>query len=252
MPSCVRCNEFYPREAAFSECPACGGEVLSGEALVEARSAARGMSPEDYLANREVEREIERQARRDAEAAEYEAEEARAAQQLAADAAATGLTVEEYQAKLERERWLSAPGDVAEANLYTLVLAVPVTGAVGIIVTMVFIVLGLSPWAAVCGTVLGGAGGLVLAQVLFFGTWAMFDRLVRIPGVIQGAVRRFGDAIIFVALLSTLVLPPALVVIVSLLLPPITPALAGITIGVAAAAGVIAWLGWRWFTSEAK
>ena len=248
----MSCNEFYPREAGLSECPTCGGEVLSGQALIEARAAARSLSPEEYLARRESEREIERQARREADAAEYQAEEARAAQELAADAAARGLTAEEYRARLERERWLSDPAGVAQSAFGSLLIAVPVTGAVGIIVTMVFIVLGLSPWAAVCGTVLGGAGGLVLSQVLFWGTWAMLDRLVRIPGVIQGAVRRFGDAILAVALLSTLVLPPALVVIVALLLPPITPALAGLTIGVAAAAGGIAWLGWRWFTSEAK
>jgi hypothetical protein len=257
MPSCVRCNEFFPRETVPSECPICGGEVLSGQALIEARAAARNLSPEDYLAEREIERQSERQARREAEAAEYQAEEARAAAELEARAAAAGLTTEELEADWVR-RTGADPAGMVQAALVVSLLAPVVTGLTGVILTVVFIVIGRSPWAAICGTVLGGVSGLILSLGLLWGAIAIADSSHRVPGMIRGGAQRLvasmgnAERIGTVTLLSPLVLPPAMVVVVSLLLPPISAALVAITVGVAVASVGTAWLGWRWFRNDAK
>lgn len=134
-----------------------------------------------------------------------------------------GMSISDYRARAARElwvrrrlwggedRWLTDAAGMGQAWFVTF-LALPIAGAIGLAVLLLFLLAGRSPLAAVGGTVLGGIGGWILAQVLFFATWAILEWLA--PRFL--VVRRSGEAVLMAAVVGVFLVPPVLVVAVAL------------------------------------
>lgn len=197
MPTCVDCDQWSPPSSGLSVCPACGGRLLGGEALLEAKATSLGMSVEDVRAKRRTDRETELELRRKAQAAEFAAE-------LEAGAAAAGLTVEEYQA---RSRGAIEDAHLARESCFGLLfISTPAALVTGVVLLLLFVISGRSPLAAIGGTVIGALIGAVLGT------------LVTMAGM-SDALRRFNGPILVVAW----AIPPALTVVASILLLGVLP-----------------------------
>ena len=165
---------------------------MSGDALLEARAAALGMSVDDYRAKRRADRETELELRRRAQAAEWAAE-------IEAGAAAAGMTPAEYRESLSRT--IDDAG-YARGSCFGLVLfSTPAALVTGAGLLLLFVITGRSPLAAIGGTVIGVLLGFVIGSLLSMaGTSDPF--------------RRFGGLIMVGAWL----IPPVLTVVASILL----------------------------------
>jgi hypothetical protein len=213
---------------------------------MQAGAAAAGLPVRVYEANlAKAERERQEASRRtsndllraldagritheeyDRRMAEMSAQAGEVRAQADKDAArAQGLSWRAYQARqwsLRRQRerlwggedaWLTDPGGWGQAWLLTF-LALPITGVVGLLLGAVFLLVGRSPLAAVAGTVVIGLAGWILAQLVFFGTWAVLNWLAQRSWII----RRIGESILTAAFLGIFILPPVLVILGAILL----------------------------------
>jgi hypothetical protein len=209
--------------------------------LMEAGARAAGLSFRTYEANyAKVEREREQASKRtssdlfralndgqitheeyDRNMAEMWAQAGTVRAQTVKEAARVqGLSLRAYQARLgnlrrQREQlwggedaWLTDPGGWGQVWFATF-LALPVTGVVGLLLGVVFLLVGRSPLVAIAGTVVFGLAGWVLAQLVFFGTLAVLDRLAPRSWII----RRVGEPIFSAAFLGIFIVPPVLVIL---------------------------------------
>ncbi len=172
-------------------CPACGGELRSGEALAQlaAEATSRGLPfAEVVVAHRE--------ARFARSRAKYEAE---AERRRALDG-----------------RWDHRPsGDHGQAHLFILVgIALPSAGILGVVLVGTFLLLGLPAWIPVAGALVGVLGGWPLYRAVWVGVRSVLDRLASRRTWFD----RHGEGVFESLTLVTLLLPTALTIGTSFIL----------------------------------
>lgn len=218
MPTCERCDEWYPPSEGYVECPFCGGALRSGDARrrLEARAAALGVSAEALQAVRRAEQEA-----RDEQTVIDDARRGMRAR-LESKAAAVGLSVYDYEQREEerkRDEWrqdhwttYGDPGGLGQVTCGLAILVPILTIILGAVLSVAFLLLGRSPGAAIEG-VLSGLGVAVFLVLVAIGLGARFDRLApRSP-----LVRRYGEDVFIVLVLVIVLLPLVVTVAVALL-----------------------------------
>lgn len=199
MPICTSCGKWTPAGEARAPCPTCGGVIALSERLrqVLAAADAEGLTFEEFQQRREAER--------------AEAEAARSAPLIEAARA------REEAAKGQPPHWSHERGfddGQGEGMFWTLFIA-PATVILGVILLVVFLLLGLPFWIPVAATVIGLVGGLLLAATLSDAVWHLFDRLSYRAGWID---RHGASTYGFVSLALTILGSPVLTLVVALVL----------------------------------
>jgi hypothetical protein len=141
-----------------------------------------------------------------------------------AAAQAEGLSLVAYRSREARERrerqrlwgdedtWLGTDS-FGLAELIQTILAVPIVLVVGLVLTVVFLLVGRQPLAAIAGTLLGGLGGWILALAVFSGALAIVEVLERRSWVVRRVIAWPSLTVLYWGIF---VVPPVLVVAVAL------------------------------------
>ena len=188
MPTCPTCGGWFNRadlapanddpEGPRDRCPDDGAVVGWGSLSPEARAAVR-----TTIAARQAAREAR--------------------------------TPDELEAEKARDlRYVSQDWDDGVAMIFLWVITLAIALMTGVVLLVVFVVVGLSPWAAVAGTVIGVLLGAVW-PIFWGGADYILSRLVRL-GAESRRVREAGRTAFDVIFRASLVLPAAITVVTSL------------------------------------
>ena len=229
MPTCVDCGRWSSPSSAERVCPRCGGELRWG-LRVDAAAAAAGLTREEYLARRELERDARRatwiavQERKRAAAMAASEQRAREEELRAREEQLRARQAEEAVVQRAREGHLLWDPARVPAVFRLVCGSLLIAGAIAIAPS----VLSYAPdcvapdsavgicvgpftvtWAAFAAFVVGGLGGAALAAVLYGGGIGLLDELA--SGAPESrSVRRFATLAGPVVLLGTVALAPLL------------------------------------------
>ena len=229
MPTCVDCGRWSSPSEAERVCPRCGGELRWG-LRVDAAAAAAGLTREEYLARRELERDARRatwiaeQERKRAVATAASEQRAREEELRAREEQLRARQAEEAVVQRAREGHLLWDPARVPAVFRLVCGSLLIAGAIAIAPS----VLSYAPdcvapdsavgicvgpftvtWAAIAAFVVGGLGGAALAAVLYGGGIGLLDELA--SGAPESrSVRRFATLAGPVVLLGTVALAPLL------------------------------------------
>lgn len=200
MPRCAGCGGWAPAGAAREPCQACGGTYDLSDRLRKILEAAdaEGLTFEAYQHRRETER-------------------------AAADALRRAPLEEAARAREDADRdkpkgWEhhppDGPGGGQGLGLALVLIGVPAGIVTGIVLLVLYLLLGLPPWIPIVATLLGVPGGWLLAALWDYGGWKAADWLAYHSRWMD----EHGSAAIYDVFLLTAIAMPALFPVVLALL----------------------------------